>query len=495
MQKSIPMLTLALLALSISFTSASQTVHNTVTDYFKSISALPADSISARVDLLVEQGGTPAVQADIAGLAFDYFSASDIMGHDAVAVHVADTWFLSKKLEWSNEETYHLLYTYAEFNRSSLIGKPAPELKMETLEGETISTRNGDGSYKLLFFYDEMCPTCLEQTRQLVEMLRKYKGEALSVYAVNSLGDRNTWLPYVKNNYVGVKDGKRLAVHHVTDPEDRNNYRIKYGVLKTPVMVLVDPDNNIIGRQLNCESLAQILDIQNESASKWRKLFDGLVGALAPADSTDVVMLAEALAQKSFGSEDLFRETMFEFYKYLRGKQNFEFQKGAAYIGTKYIVERDGWSEELRESIRKDVALFRTNSIGDRAVNVTVRNREGRKCSMLRGRPKYTLLVFHLVTCGDCKREIKILRENADKLKAARVKVVCVHVGPDDDMHREFIESNPKDWVYLNDDPTISGLRHKQYDIRYVPEMYLLDRKRNIIARDYETICLSGTVL
>ena len=489
------MLTLVLTALSISITSASQTVHNTVTDYFKSISMLPADSISARVDLLVEQGSTPAVQADIAGLAFDFFSASDVMGHDAVAVHVADTWFLSKKLEWSNPDTYPILYSYAEFNRSSLIGKPAPELKMETLEGGTISTRTGDGSYKLLFFYDEMCPTCLEQTRQLTGMLKDYKGEPLSVYAVNSLGDRQTWLPCIKENYAGVKDGKKLAVHHVTDPEDRNNYRMKYGVVKTPVMVLVDPDNNIIGRQLTCESLAQLLNIQNESASEWRKLFDDLVGALAPADSTDVVMLAEALAQKSAGSGSLFRETMFEFYKYLRGKQNFEFQKGAAYIGTKYIADNDSWSDELRESIRKDVALFRTNSIGDKAVDVTVRTAGGKKCSMLKGRPKYTLLVFHLVTCGDCKREIKILRENADKLKAAKVKVVCVHVGPNDDMHRKFIEANPKGWVYLNDDPAISGLRHKQYDIRYVPEMYLLDRKRNIIARDYEAICLSGIVL
>lgn len=483
------------IAFSISFASAAQTVHSTVTDYFKSISLLPADSISAKVDLLVAQGETPKVQADIAGLAFDFFSASDIMGHDAVAVHVADTWFLSKKLEWSDPETYPILYTYAEFNRSSLIGKSAPELRMETLEGETISTRTGDGSYKLLFFYDEMCPTCLEQTHQLAEMLKNYKGEPLSVYAINSLGDRQTWLPYVKTNYEGVKDGKKLAVHHLTDPEDKNDYRRKYGVIKTPVMVLVDPDNYIIGRQLTCESLAQILNLQNESASEWRKLFDGLVGALAPADSTDVVMLAEALAQKSAGSEELFRETMFEFYKYLRGKQNFEFQKGAAYIGTKYIVEKECWSDELRESIRQDVALFRTGSIGDKAVNVTVRTPEGKKCNMIKGRPKYTLLVFHLVTCGDCKREIKILRENADKLKANKVKVVCVHVGPNDDLHKKFIEANPKNWVYLNDDPAISGLRHKQYDIRYVPEMYLLDRKRNIIARDYETICLSGTVL
>lgn len=495
MRKHILALTLAFAALSNPVASYSQTVHETVRGYFASLATLPADSISSRVDLLIAQGDTPKVQADIAGLAFDYFSASPVMGHDAVAVHVADNYFLNKKLEWSDPETYPLLYTYAEFNRSSLLGMQAPVLVMETMEGERISTRTGDGSYKLLFFYDEMCPTCLEQTKQLAEILRSYKGEPLSVYAINSLGNRETWIPFVKQQYAEVKNGRKLAVHHLTDPEDANDYRRKYGVLKTPAMVLIDPDNIIIGRQLNCTSLAEILKLKKENASDYKKLFEGLLEATVPADSADVVMLAEALTNRTSGNQALYREMVFEFYKYLRGQQNFEYQKGAAFIGTKYICNDKGWSEELRRSIAEDVALFRTGSIGDKAVNVTVRSADGRKCRMLKGHPKYTLLVFHLVTCGDCKREIKTLRENADKLRKAGVKVVCVHVGMNDDLHKKFMESNPKSWVYLNDDPVVSGLRHKQYDIRYVPEMYLLDRKRNIIARDYETICLSGIVL
>lgn len=495
MRKLLFALTLAFAALSSTVVSNSQTVHDTVRGYFESLSTLPPDSIASNIDLLIAQGETAKVKADIAGLAFDFFSSSPVMGHDGVAVHIADNWFLNKKLEWSNPETYPLLYTYAEFNRNSLIGMQAPELTMETLEGERISTRTGDGSYKLLFFYDEMCPTCLEQTDQLAEMLRHYKGEALSVYAVNSLGNRDTWAPYVAEHYAGVKNGKKLALHHLTDPEDTNDYRRKYGVLKTPAMVLIDPDNVIVGRQLDCSALAELLKQKHENTVNYKHLFDGLLEAASPADSADVVMLAAALAEKTEKDGSLYREMMFEFYKYLRGRQNFEYQKGAACIGTKYICNDTRWSEELRNSIREDIALFRTGSIGDKAVNVTVRTADGRKCRMLKGRPKYTLIVFHLVTCGDCKREIKILRENAEKLKAAKVKVVCVHVGMNDELHRKFIEANPKGWTYLNDDPAISGLRHKQYDIRYVPEIYLLDRNRKIIARDYEAICLSGIVI
>ncbi len=471
-------------------------VFNSVTEYFESLSTLPADSISARVDSLVLQGGDKEKMSRIAGMAFDYFSTSPIMGHDAVAVHVADRWFLNHELEWSDPDTFPMLYTYAEFNRRSLIGKPAPELNMESYEGGTVSTRTGDGSYKILYFYDETCGTCREQTRQLTALLKGYDGEAVSLYAINSLGDRTTWKPYIDEYFGTIPTGRKMAVYNLTDPEDSNNWRMKYGVLKTPTMVLVDPDNYIIGRQLDCEALAKLLDISNTEISKYHKLFDSIVESLAPADSTDMATVASILADRTKADPALFRETMFEFYKYLRNQQNFEYQKAAAFIAGEYIAGNELWSDELREGLLRDAALFRTNSVGDKAVNITLRKASnGHKTKMLRGCHKYTLLFFHLTTCGDCKREVAILRENADKLHKAGVKVVCVNVGFDDDLYKKFIKDNDRRWVYLKDDPLISGLRHKQYDIRFVPEIYLLDRKGKIIARDYEAACLSGIVL
>ena len=491
----------AIFAAALSFAPAAHAqepaVFNSVTEYFDSLSlTLPADSICTKVDSLIVQGGSAEQKSRIAGLAFDYFSGSSLMGMDAVAVHIADRWFLSRELKWSDEATFPMLYTYAEFNRQSLIGKPAPELNMESYEGGTVSTRTGDGSYKILYFYDETCGTCREQTAQLVSLLKGYDGEAVSLYAINSMGDRTTWKPYIDEYFAQIPTGRKMAVYNLTDPEDRNDWRRKYGVLKTPTMVLIDPDNVIVGRQLDCNALAQLLKINNAEISKYHKLFDSIVESLAPADSTDMVTVAAMLAERSNDDPALQRETIFEFYKYLRNRQNFEYQKAAAHIASEYIEGSPMWSAELREGIVKDAALFRTNSVGDTAVNVTLRKASnGHKTKMLKGRPKYTLLFFHLTTCGDCKREVAILRENADKLRKNKVKVVCVNVGFDDELYRKFIKENDRRWVYLKDDPIISGLRHKQYDIRFVPELYLLDRDRVIIARDYEAACLAGIVL
>lgn len=489
-------LLLAALLFSSCFTSKAQTVYDTVTDYFQSLSQLPADKIIPKIDSLICQGETPKQQADIAGVAFDWFSASKVMGMETVAVHIADSWFLSKKLEWSNPETYPILYSYAEFNRNSLIGMEAPELRMQSINGETVSTRQGDGSYKILYFYDEMCPTCRQQTMQLAEIAKSYKGEPVTIYAVNSIGNKESWSKYIDEYFGGIKQKKYLAIKHLSDPEDKNDYRRKYGVVTTPGMVLVDPNNVIIGRNLNCDALKKLLNIRNESASEYKALFKDLLKALAPADSADVVNVAASLYNKCKDSRELTSEMMFEYYKYLRNIQNFQYQKGAAAIAEKYIIPGEGiWAKELRETIAKDVELFKSNSVGDIAVNVKVRDAKGRKCDMLKGHPKYTILFYHLVTCPDCKREIAILREKADVLKKNKVKVVCVCVSLDEELHKKFIAENPKGWTYLKDDPAISGLRRQTYDIRFVPEIYLLDRNRKIIARDYEAIALEGIVL
>ena len=489
------LLTAALLFVS-SAISGAQTVYSSLKSWFESISPLPADSIIVKVDGLIRQTEDSKQQADIAGVAFDWFSASPIMGNDAVAVHIADNWFLNKKLDWSNADTYPLLYSYAEFNRSSLIGMDAPELMMQSFEGGMVSTRQGDGSYKLLYFYDEMCPTCRQQTIELAEMAKAYKGEPLTIYAINSTGNGEGWGKYINEYFGNIKPYKKLTIKHLSDPEGNTDFRRKYGVVTTPAMVLVDPNNKIIGRKLNCDALKQLLKIENDNASEYRSLFKDLLSAIAPADSADVVTLAESLYRKCEDSEELTEEMMFEYYKYLRNIQNFQYQKGAAAIAEKYIIPGEGiWAPELRNTIAHDVGLFRSNSVGHKAVNVTVRDASGHKCKMLKGRPKYTLVVFHLVTCPDCKREIGILRNKAEQLRKNKVKVICVCVGFDDKLHEKFVAEYPKDWVYLKDDPAISGLRRQTYDIRFVPEIYLLDRNRTIIARDYEAIALSGTVL
>ena len=93
--------------------------------------------------------------------------------------------------------------------------------------------------------------------------------------------------------------------------------------------------------------------------------------------------------------------------------------------------------------------------------------------------------MFHIVNCGDCRREFKVLDANADLLKSARVRVVCIYAGKDDSLWRSFIPMHSADWEYYSDINRNSGMGEK-YDIEFVPKLYLLDRRGRIIAKDID---------
>ena len=98
--------------------AAQQTnVYDSLKSYFEAISTMPVDSICSRLDVLINSAADDEVRAGIAGRAYDYYSDCPIMGAEGVSVYIADNYFLNKKLRWPSEETFPMLYAFAEFSR------------------------------------------------------------------------------------------------------------------------------------------------------------------------------------------------------------------------------------------------------------------------------------------------------------------------------------------------------------------------------------------
>ena len=180
-------LTLGLLLLSAALAAQEPvTTHPSVTAYLQTLLNEPVDTINLRVDRFIESVGQqqPELQSKTAGLAFDYFTSSPVMGHEAVAVHIADNWFLNGRLKLENEELYPILYTFAEFNRSSLIGMPAQPLVMEDPDGQLTDIRSVEAAHKILFFYDTECATCRKEAPLLAALLQDYQGDPITFFAI-----------------------------------------------------------------------------------------------------------------------------------------------------------------------------------------------------------------------------------------------------------------------------------------------------------------------
>lgn len=465
-----------------------------VADYFASISDQCVDSIISKVDLLVDTIEDDDIKSKTAGLAFDYFRTSPLMGHDAVAVHVADKYFLSKQLKWPDDATYPFLYAYAEFNRSSLIGCDAPELLMESYEGVPVSLRNDLGQYKLLYFYDTQCSTCREYSEKIAEICHNYGGGRLSVFAFNTGSDREVWKSYINEKFFGM-NGWKLDFHNVWDPEDSNDFRRKYGVLSTPTVVMLDSQNKIIGRSLDPDALRQLIGVENNNSRSYKKLFSKLFKALSPMDSSDIRMIASSFAEKAAADSTVWRDGFYELFNRLRDNPNAVYQDGAVFVAENYILAKpEFWSTEYVDAVKHALEMFRLNPLGSKASDLRLIDTSGKFRMMLKGRSKYTLLIFHIVDCPDCKREFTVLEREAANLKKKGVRVVCVYAGKDEAKWKNFASAFHKGWTYLSDVTRSSGMGEK-YDITFVPKLYLLDRKGIVIAKEIDAETLAAIEL
>ena len=484
--KRFPFLLTLFLALWTANAQETFTTHSSVTRYLQTLLEKPVGAINQDVDRLIDSVGIqhPELQSKVAGIAFDFFTDSPVMGHEAVAVHIADNWFLNDRLKLENESLYPLIRTYVEFNRSSLVGADAPELVMESIDSLRVSVRETESPYKVLFFYDTDCSTCRREAPLLADLVRNYHGEHLTLFAIYTQGNRDAWESYVREVFSDIQNPD-VSVVHLWDPEAETGFHQKYAVLSTPMLFLLDQQNTILGRRLDAEALSQMLEIENAQALQYKQLFDNVFNTFEPLSVPDVEGIIDTFAEKTFNNKRLFCEVLLNLFNYLRTSDKFVKQQGALYLAEKYIVaEPDYWSQEFLSSTLHALAKARLNPAGSKATQLTLQNKCGRKKQLFNGKHWYTLVFFHLIDCAQCQKEIAELNRLKPEMYDMDMQVVMVYVGEDKDKWKQFVrEQQPCRWTFLNDFKNTSKMR-LLYDLEYVPHLYLLDANGVIIAKD-----------
>lgn len=226
--------------------------------YFQILEPESVDVKSRECDLLIDSAKDSLLRQHIALKAYDHYLNSTLMGDEGVAVHLTDTWFAPGLVSMGGEEVLFNAKIFADFNRQSLLGKPAPSFAMESFEGDSVSFGGRSERYRVLLFYDTDCAKCKLELMRLRPLLDS-RNWPVDVYAVYTGSDKASWGQWITDR-LNV-NASRTRVFNLWDPEVASDYQMKYGVLQTPRMFLVDKDGTIIGRGLDSEALERLLDI------------------------------------------------------------------------------------------------------------------------------------------------------------------------------------------------------------------------------------------
>lgn len=453
-------------------------------EYFKAIEQEDLEIQKLESDFIIGAAQDPAVRGAIAEKVYDHYKQSSRMGAEGVAVYVYDKWFVGGGLKMSDEIKQLNAQIFADFNRRSLLGCTAPELKMQTMQGDSLEVfPSSDKRYKVLYFYDLDCAKCKVQTILLRSLLNR-KNYPIDFFPIYVGGNKDSWMKYAAD-HLAVTASKTKATH-LWDSELNSDFQRKYAVLQTPRLFLVDSDNKIQGRGLDAEALEKLLDVifaekqlvYGTEASE--KLYDSLFGKMgAGIKAKDVSDVADYVATATLQKADttMFRQMTGDLLYYLTTQFKGPFKEGLHYLIKNYILSRPevwrtqddslkvvGMAQAMDDLLSRTQVGFQIPSV---TVPVTIKTHKSEKSKTValnKLKKRRNIIMFYLPGCSTCKEEMAA----AEKiLKAEKSKVALVLINMDE--------------VY--NDRELSGKLLDTFDLSIIPNIIITDKSGKIIDR------------
>lgn len=455
-----------------------------IVEYLENVEMNSCNVAIAKVDSLIAMSAEN-LRSLVAEEAFDLFYNSKIMGHEGVACHIAENYFLNGEIKLEDRDKLFLIKSFVMFNASSLVGKRAAELSLEDTSGRIVSLQEAihGGEFTILYFYTDDCANCIAQTPGIMDVIDNYDRGVLSFYSVYTGTDSSRWKSYVGKHFFSYNPFVNWA--NVWDPDAGSSYHLLYGVVSTPKLFLIDRHGVIVGRNLDAGSLRQLLDNFSAERDELHRLFDRCFAG-GRTDRLFVERTIDTVCGRIFSNGDLYKRVADELYLYLASADSYAMQQGSVYLAEKYIIARASlWNDEhyimqLKEAVR----AFNMNRPGERAANLHLVNEGGASVSLWDIGGKYKLLYFFKPDCAVCNETTALLKDLEKRYAdALDCRIIAVNTARDRDRWIKYIIENDLDWINLWDD-TKSSVIFENYFLKEVPQIYLLDADNVVLAKN-----------
>ncbi|UBM63273.1 DUF5106 domain-containing protein [Candidatus Sulfidibacterium hydrothermale] len=143
-------------------------------------------------------------------------------------------------------------------------------------------------------------------------------------------------------------------------------------------------------------------------------------------------------------------------------------------------------SPSVLKLLKDRAAKIKPLLLGKPAPLLILQDTSGRFVSFYDIRKKFTLLFFWDYKCHICKRQLAELVPLYPKLaKKYDLAVYGICINPDLKAWKEAVRNRHLPWINVNGTRTLQGDFTKLYDIHGTPQLFLLDKNKHIIAKQF----------
>jgi peroxiredoxin len=181
---------------------------------------------------------------------------SNVMGMDALFVDIARRYYLSGQAFWTTEESMKKIRENVMFAEHNLIGLKAPDLTLETFDGEFVNLHKINAKVTVILIYEPGCSHCKEFIPKFHdEVYAKYKSNGLQVFAIYTMDKKPEWEEFLQKH-------KLFDWINAWDERHISQFKVLYDARKTPGIYVLDENKKIIAKGMSVEQLAGLIDFE-----------------------------------------------------------------------------------------------------------------------------------------------------------------------------------------------------------------------------------------
>ncbi len=224
--------------------------------YFTKLLVQHPDTLFKEANIIIGKTENDNVKKYLIQYLFNMANESKVMGMDAMVVDMAERYYLSGEAEWADSTFLSDLQQRVSRLKPNLIGKTAPDLKLQSVDGQIFKLSEVRAPITILVFWEPSCGHCKTEIPKLKELVwDKHQKDGIKIFAVYTQVEQAEWKEFIEEHDL-------YEWMNVYDPYQRSNFRNLYDIYSTPTIFVLDKDKKIIGKRIGAEQLSGFIDYQ-----------------------------------------------------------------------------------------------------------------------------------------------------------------------------------------------------------------------------------------